>query len=517
MRWVTRLTTGAVILIVVAGLALLVRAKAPSTRFGGSFLTYAKFHDGSRLSPGSAVVIAGVQVGTIEKLTVEGDLARIDMRLRDDLDLPADSFATRRADSLFGDSYVEIIPTGGADGGGSARRLRSGEPILHVVEGGSTDAILRSIAAALPRIDNTLDVVHDGVITARKWVSGPFGDRLNDADDWLSQGRIEAPLESADHTMARIDDATTRAAESVARASPEVTRTLDRIDGVVTSARTRMRDVRTGLISVLHDTRDGLDRIDPQIAQARDLMSAIDEGHGDDWKGTLGRLINDPELGQTIDDITASARDAVASFNPFKSWLGMRVEYNVFSRAVRFYATAEIRARNDKFYLFEFERGPLGALPNDELSDAVGSAAYTRQASIEDRLRFTAQFGKQLGQVSLRGGIKDSTFGVGADARLLANRLKISVDVYGAFQAAPRLKVAGALAVFRTLYVLAGVDDALNTPGYLSVVAGNPGAPRTFDQVRYGRDYFVGTMLTFTDEDIAVLLRVYSALLIGLL
>jgi hypothetical protein len=35
--------------------------------------------------------------------------------------------------------------------------------------------------------------------------------------------------------------------------------------------------------------------------------------------------------------------------------------------------------------------------------------------------------------------------------------------------------------------------------------------------VRYGRDYFVGTTLSFTDEDISVLLRVYGALLVGLL
>jgi len=65
--------------------------------------------------------------------------------------------------------------------------------------------------------------------------------------------------------------------------------------------------------------------------------------------------------------------------------------------------------------------------------------------------------------------------------------------------------------------VLAGVDDALNSPGYLQIVSGNPEAPKTFDEVRFGRDYFAGAMLHFTDEDISVLLRVYGALLVGLL
>jgi phospholipid/cholesterol/gamma-HCH transport system substrate-binding protein len=508
----------AVVLIAVVGFMLLIRWKMPSDHVAGHFLTYAKFRDGSRLAVGSPVVIAGVRVGVIEKLTVDGRLARIDMRLNDGLDLPADSFATRRADSLFGDSYVEIIPApGGDDRTGTAQRMTSGDPIAHVVEGSSTDTILRSMAAGLPKIENALDLVHDGAMKARTWVSGPLVDQLSDGADWLAHGHIEDPMESADRALVRIDEVTSRGAEALANTAPEVTHTLDRVERAIATARDKMRDARTGLSQVLHDTRDGLDGVDPQIAQATELMTAIDEGRGNDWKGTLGRLINDPALGETLDDVASGGREAVASLNQFKSWLGMRVEYNVFAGAVRFYAVAEVRARTDKFYLVEFERGPLGGVPNDELSDVVGTDAYTRKQEIHDRLRFTAQFGKQLGMFAVRGGIKDSTFGAGVDALMLDGRLKLSADFYGAFRATPRLKLAGALAVFRSFYVLAGVDDALNPPGYLPVVAGAPGGPKTFDEVRFGRDYFVGTALYFTDEDIAVLLRVYGALLVGLL
>lgn len=517
MRWVTRLTTGAVILIIAAGVTLLIRAKVPTSKVEGSFRTYAKFRDGSRLAAGSPVVIAGVRVGTIEKLTVDGRMARVDMRLLDGLDLPVDSFATRRADTLFGDSYIEIIPAGGDEGAGTARRMKSGDPIAHVVEGGSTDALLRGMAAALPKMDNALDIVHDAVIRSRTWISGPMNDQLGNGADWLSQGHIEGPMEAADHALATIDDLTTRGAGALAHTAPEVTRTLDRIDRAVVTTRDRMREARAGLVGALHDTRDSLDGIDPQLAQATELLAAVEQGHGDDWQGSLGRLVNDPAAGETLEDLASSGREAAASFNRFKSWLGMRVEFDVFSRAVRFYATAEIRARNDKFYLVELERGPLGGVPNDELSEVAGSAAYVRQQDIHDRLRFTAQFGKQLGGFSVRGGLKDSTIGFGVDTLLLDGRLKLSVDLYGAFQATPRLKLAGALAVFRSVYVLAGVDDALNQPGYLPIVSGKPGAPKTFDEVRYGRDYFLGTTLVFNDADIAVLLRVYGALLVGLL
>jgi hypothetical protein len=99
---------------------------------------------------------------------------------------------------------------------------------------------------------------------------------------------------------------------------------------------------------------------------------------------------------------------------------------------------------------------------------------------------------------------------------MFEGRLKISADLYGAFDATPRLKLAGALAVFRQLYILGGIDDALNSPGYLSIRTGNTDVPTTFDKLRFGRDYFFGATLVLSDADITALLRVYGALLVGL-
>ena len=100
---------------------------------------------------------------------------------------------------------------------------------------------------------------------------------------------------------------------------------------------------------------------------------------------------------------------------------------------------------------------------------------------------------------------------------LIQNRLRLSADLYGSFEpGVPSLRVAGALAIFRSLYVLAGVHDALNEGGYLPIRTGNTEVPTYFDEVRYGRDYFVGASLHFDDADLATLLRVYGALIVGL-
>jgi phospholipid/cholesterol/gamma-HCH transport system substrate-binding protein len=514
MRWVSRVTTFVVVVAVLGAIMLWLRSRVPTHEVNGHFHTWAKFRDGSRLAKGSPVVIAGVQIGEMTDISIEGRFARVDMQLRDHIEIPADSFVTRRADSLFGDSYLEIIPTTQVEGAPPQRQLKSGEQLVHVIEGSSTDAVLRAMDRGLPKIDNALELMHRRVVDARKNINGTFVESMNEADSWLAGGNIESPLHTAHEAMARVEDVTTRGANALSSTVPDLRRRLRDFEEGTATASSNLRDARTGLVTAMADTRTALDGVDPQLAQATAIMSAINAGSGDDWKGSLGRLVNDPQLADDLEDAAAAGREAVGSFYRFKSWLGMRIEYNLFSRIPRFYATAEIRARTDKFYLVEFEKGPLGGVPIDRISDAAGTSVYTRRQEITDSLRFTAQFGKQAGSFAFRGGVKDSTFGFGIDVLAMSGRLKISTDVFGSFDPVPRLKVAAAFAVFRSIYVIAGVDDALNAPGYLRINNGiDQEVPDQFTEVRFGRDYFLGATLHFDDADLATLLRVYGAVL----
>ena len=76
-----------------------------------------------------------------------------------------------------------------------------------------------------------------------------------------------------------------------------------------------------------------------------------------------------------------------------------------------------------------------------------------------------------------------------------------------------RLKVAAALAVFRSLYIMAGIDDALNAPGELPIITGNTPVPEYFSELKYGRDYFLGVGLRISDVDLTTMLRFYGAVI----
>src|SRR5438309_140222 len=104
----------------------------PSTSVGGKCTVFALFRDASRIAVGSPVKIAGVQIGEVSKLTVSGQFARVDMRVQNGLDIPVEAWITKRAESAFGDSYVEIIPTLDEEGAPSGQKLACGGQIIHV-------------------------------------------------------------------------------------------------------------------------------------------------------------------------------------------------------------------------------------------------------------------------------------------------------------------------------------------------------------------------------------------------
>lgn len=518
VRWLSRLTTFSVLAVLAGAAAVVVWPQVRPPSVAGGYRTYAHFRDALGLPVGSRVVIAGVVVGEIESLAIEGNQARVGMRLRDDVVLWDDAYATRKASSVLSDNYVELSPGGpdASDPDSAARphrRLRPGEPIPRVIEAATTDRVLRGLERAVPRVESSLAGARDTIDEARAWTNGELPRTLADLEHQLDRDVVGEQLAALDKASARVDRGTARAAAAVAEALPAVDRGLDDLAVTTADATARLRtttdDVRTGMARV----RAQLDGADEAVARAGELLAAVD---GED-DGTLGRLIHDPELGEDLTDLAIAGADAAAGLDRLKTAIGFRTEFNLLSLAPRFYVSAEIAARGDQFYLVELEKGSDGDVPQIELVERQGR--YVRTALIRESIRFTAQWGKRLGPVSVRLGFRDSAIGAGLDASLFGGRLKLSADVSEPTLARlPRVKLAAALEVFRSVYVLGGVDDTLTQGAALAIAPWDASAdvPIQFQELRFGRDYFLGVNLAFKDADLNTLLRIYGGLVAAL-
>lgn len=81
----------------------------------GYYTVYAEFDKVGGIKKGSVVEIAGVPVGSVERVSInERYHAVVEMKIMNSIRLPDDSIASIRTKGLIGEKYIQILP-GGSD------------------------------------------------------------------------------------------------------------------------------------------------------------------------------------------------------------------------------------------------------------------------------------------------------------------------------------------------------------------------------------------------------------------
>ncbi|WP_428267353.1 MlaD family protein [Haliangium sp.] len=484
----------------------------------GAAIMVAKFKDASGMPVGSRVVVAGLPVGDIAELGIEGRYAKVSFRLREDIPVWSNAIVFKKSSSLLGDYYLEVDPgtERSLDAQGNLvtnQRLPAGAEIPTVIEATSPDELLRRVNESMPNVDAVLLSMRDLSEDLRRVVNGPLAS-VSERIDGLVQTEAEhvsSILARLDRSMANIEAISGDIRGFTGGSNSQVERILDRLEEAATEARDLVVTARTEVEQTGATVREKLDQVDQILESTSSIARKID---GDE--GTLGRLVNDSTIADNVEEITDDAKSFLGSLVGLQTYVGLRSEYAVGSGLSQHYISVELAPRPDKYYLVELSKGPRGGYPQVSLEydPVVDDTTYYRKVTIEDNIRFTLQLAKRWGWATLRYGLKDSSGGVGFDAETVffGRTFKLQTDAFDFdFDSLPRLKASASYEVFQHLYLLGGIDDALNNPQYLPLTPGEGGAldvPILFDRYRYGRDYFVGAMLRFNDRDLAALLTV---------
>jgi phospholipid/cholesterol/gamma-HCH transport system substrate-binding protein len=107
------LVAGAVVLVVAIGFLGYAFANTGHIT-GGGYTLHAKFDHIDGLADGSAVRIAGVQVGSVNSETIDTQSfeAAVSFTVANDIKLPKDSSVSVTSDGLLGGKYLNIEPGG---------------------------------------------------------------------------------------------------------------------------------------------------------------------------------------------------------------------------------------------------------------------------------------------------------------------------------------------------------------------------------------------------------------------
>jgi phospholipid/cholesterol/gamma-HCH transport system substrate-binding protein len=106
---------------------------------GNNYRITARFDSVSGLKPGARVELAGVGIGTVERIglsSASGDQAEITMKIKDGIKITDDVIASVRTSGIIGDKFIKLKP-GGSDqllkDGGKIRETESAIDIEELV------------------------------------------------------------------------------------------------------------------------------------------------------------------------------------------------------------------------------------------------------------------------------------------------------------------------------------------------------------------------------------------------
>ncbi|MCA0269972.1 MAG: MlaD family protein [Bacteroidetes bacterium] len=326
------LKIGIAVVLATVALVLGVRFLGGLPMLAGTDTYTLALDSGDGLAAGNVVALNGVQVGTVEDVTLDPRTHKVRARIRinDDLKLPVGTTVSRGGLAMFGGVRLNLQP-----GSSSAQVLPPGSEIPQSASGDALSALVERGPALASRLDTLALGLGLTVGEAYDLLGNENSDlrtalaSLRRSSTGLDQ-TIRAVGPRADLTVAEAQRAALEyrllASQLRADAGPAVadlrriaTRaetTLDGVDGVVADVRYVTASRRDSLALAIDRANRTLVRLDTTIAEghsalirADSLLAIVEAG-----RGNVGMLLNDSTLYLRLDTTAAKADDLIDDF-----------------------------------------------------------------------------------------------------------------------------------------------------------------------------------------------------------
>ncbi len=211
------------------------------------------------------VFIAGVQVGKVSKIALEGYRAAVTLSILKSVTLPADSQVAVKSQGLLGDKYIEVVP------GKSGQFLAQGDKIRNVLQQADMAEVLTNIDEAAKNFGESMGEL--------KQVLGP-SEREN-----LKKSFENIQVASGDFRQF-------------------LSKNKDNMSNIVTNLDKITAEVEQG-----KGTLGMLVKDDKLYLDAKETVAALKSITGDveQGKGTIGKLVKD-------DSLYTDAKDTLQNF-----------------------------------------------------------------------------------------------------------------------------------------------------------------------------------------------------------
>lgn len=474
-----------VVALAVAGL-FIYRMVSKGSRPGKTYVVYTHLTDATGLVQKSRVKIAGIPVGYIDEITLDGGRAKVKLIVDESVPIFHNGAAAKRSSSLLGEFNLVIIP-----GSPEAPKVKDGEEIPSI-DAATTDKIMQDVAVIAEKVKLVATQAASAFGTddsgkQMKEIVKNLAEVSKEINETVKENRNAVKA-----TVANIEKITNVAV-------PKVNNILTNVEHVTNDFKTILEADKSkvapgsGMADVketLSNVKDASKSLDSTMKHTESIMARLDKG-----EGTLGRLSKDDTLINEVEGVASDIREFTGGITRLQTVVGLRSEYLLRANGFKSFMELRLQPREDKYYLVEFIADPRGfttITQTDLTSTDSHKDAFTREVRTETRnvFRFSFMFARRLGPATFLFGIRETTGGFGVTLHGLDDRLELRSDLFGFGEnVRPRWREHLSYEFVRRMWVVLGVDDLLNPE-------------RT--------DYFFGAQLRFNDEDLKTILPFIS-------
>lgn len=236
-----------------------------------------------------------------------------------------------------------------------------------------------------------------------------------------------------------------------------IKRILDNMDVTTDNFSQFAQDARELMAARKEDLSETMERL-------RNITRKVDEG-----RGSLGRLLNDEETAENINEAARGLSETLGGINRYQFEIGYHLEYLAETTDFKSYIGLVLKPRPDKFFLLEFvvDPNPSPVETTTDTTITAGGATTTittdERVVEKDRFLISAQLAKTFYNLTLRGGLIESRGGIGIDYGFGPVGLQFSAfDFRTDGNQRPHLKALASLNVTKNFFLVSGVDDFIS-------------------------------------------------------
>ncbi|MEK7773633.1 MAG: MlaD family protein [Deltaproteobacteria bacterium] len=467
-------------LFVLLGIVLLVYM---SLRIGGikfgraeGYTLTVDFDSASGLDKDAAVRVAGVEVGRIRDIALRDSRAHLVLEIKPGIKVRKDFTAVLTTKGLLGEKYLELIP-----GSPNAPLLNEGDEITRTTSYVDMDrllTILSDVSKDIKGVTESLNKVlggPEGEQTLKNIVKNieaisfsvnsivsrndeKLGNIMKNLDEFTTLLKNDGPELSADLKLA-----IKNLNEGLVKTSGSLNQMIEENRGNFKEGVENLRVASLRLQEAMENVNKVTKEIGPGIAETVNSVGSIARKI-DRGEGTIGKLINDGALHENINKTVAGINNYIDRTESIHTFIGYRGEFLFDARDTKSYFSLRIQPRADKYYIVEIIDDPRGKRKKETRETTVGSTTVTQtETTTTDALKFSAQIAKRFKDVTLRGGIIESTGGAGMDYYMFKERLKFTLEAFDFSQKGnPHLKASATYRINKYFYLVGGYDDILS-------------------------------------------------------